>query len=969
MVKTVKFIVIFIMISIFIFSDFVSFLPESIQKNQLAENFTIKKVQAAMPVFVAAGNQASSINAITPALPLGIAADDILLLFLETANQTITISNFNGGTWTEIVGSPQGTGAAGGANATRLTVFWSRYNGVQGVPTTSDSGNHQIGVIVAVRGVIAVGNPFDVTAGGVEAIADTSGVIPGAITSIADVFVAAAVAGALPDANTISQFSGWANVNLTNISERFDVTRNPGNGGSIGIVTGEKAAAGSYGNTNVTHATSTTKAMISIALKPIPPAPNIISAPLNGQIGSEIVITGNNFGAATGTITINATTAAIIGPWSDTSLTARIPGQEGAANIIGKIQVTRSSDGAISNLYPPDPSNFTILAPSVSGSSPNGAITGQTLLIEFSGAGIDTDIDVSPILKLTKTGETDIIGTAYSKVTDYQAVQATFNLTGATNGYWKLTIINMDGQSGSYGDEITTGFNVVPLAPTITGINPGFGNDFGVTNITSVIGTNFQNGATVKLTKTSEADITPSTAFTFTDSNTLSNGAFDLTGKTAGWWNVVVTNPDLQTGSYGNEIDSGFEIRSSKPLNPANIYQFKDGTDTAQPPITEIAAGEGIGKQTEIYFRMDMEGGLIGEQYYPQVEIKPIGGVFECANLSPSPCAVTTGFFAEGAGVMYNGVAIQGWININGIDGEVYHWQTRVRNSSGASDWVSFGGNSDPNDIDVYLDNTPPTISPGIDGTCGTAAINITDSNAVIRWNTTDVTSGFEPPPGAGSYGTAQAQYIKTSLFADWISTPGNLSTENPRENSPHQIVLSGLSPDTNYTYRMISKDAVANEGKFENCGFLTTASRPIKTVELLIAQETTQNMGTRVSKDFDVYIPESPLGDISIKSAFIEISGISDPALIQTVNVELRRGNGQVFTPAGADYVFSSSGTATPFTILFDALNPPGTGQEDMSNITVGATNYEYTLFLNGTVIPISIFSAKLVITYSYVP
>lgn len=699
------------------------------------------------------------------------------------------------------------------------------------------------------------------------------------------------------------------------------------------------------------------------------PPPNITSISAdNGQIGDAIIISGDHFGIA-GNVAINAVAAMVIGPWSDTSLTARIPGQEEAANITGKIQVTRSSDGKTSNLYPADPSNFTILAPSVSGSNPNGAISGQTVMIEFSGAGIDTDIGTSPILKLAKTGETDIIGTAYSKVTDYQAAQATFDLTGAATGYWKMVIINMDGQSGSYGDGTTTGFYISAFAPTVAGINPVFGNNSSIINITSITGTNFQNGASAKLTKTAQADIAPSTAFIFTDSNTLSNGAFDLAGKTAGWWNVVITNPDLQTGSYGNEIDSGFEIRFSKPSNPANIYQFKNNTDAAQPPTTEISVGEGIGQQTTIYFRMDMEGGLIGDLYFPQVEVKPIGGAFECNNLSPSPCAVTTGFFAEGGGVVYNGVAARGWGNIIGVDGEVYHWQARVRNSSGESDWVSFGGNSDPNDIDVYLDNTPPTISPGIDGTCGTAAINITDSNAVIRWNTTDVTSGFEPPPGAGSYGTAQAQYIKTSLFADWISTPGNLSTENPRENSPHQIVLSGLSPDTNYTYRIISKDAVANERRFENCGFLTTASSPIKTVELLIAQETTQNTGTRVSKDFDVYIPESPLGDISIKSAFIEISGISDPALIQTVNVELRRGNGQVFTPAGADYVFSSSGTATPFTILFDALNPPGSGQEDMSNITVGATNYEYTLFLNGAAVTISILSAKLIITYSYAP
>ena len=53
-----------------------------------------------MPTFVAAGSVASGTGAITPALPANIATGDILLLFLETANQAISITNQNGGTWT-----------------------------------------------------------------------------------------------------------------------------------------------------------------------------------------------------------------------------------------------------------------------------------------------------------------------------------------------------------------------------------------------------------------------------------------------------------------------------------------------------------------------------------------------------------------------------------------------------------------------------------------------------------------------------------------------------------------------------------------------------------------------------------------------------------------------------------------------------------------------------------------------------
>jgi hypothetical protein len=223
---------------------------------------------ASTPTFVAAGAVKSGTGAISPALPSGIAANDILLLFVETANQAVSISNQNGGTWTAVTGSPQGTGTAGGTSATRLTVFWSRYNGTQGAPTVSDSGNHQAARMVAIRGAVSSGNPWDVTAGGVDATSDTSASIPGATTTVANTLVVVATAGSLPDASGTAQFSAWTNANLTSLTERTDNSVSSGNGGSLGIATGIKATAGAYGNTAATHANSAVKGMISIAIKP-----------------------------------------------------------------------------------------------------------------------------------------------------------------------------------------------------------------------------------------------------------------------------------------------------------------------------------------------------------------------------------------------------------------------------------------------------------------------------------------------------------------------------------------------------------------------------------------------------------------------------------------------------------------------------------------------------------------------------
>jgi len=220
------------------------------------------------PTFVAAGSFAHGPGQMTPALPAGIAANDILLLFVETANEASSVSNQNGGTWAEVTGSPQGYGTAAAADATRLTVFWSRYNGTQGAPTVSDSGNHQVCRIIAIRGAAVSGNPWDVTAGATESTVDTSGAIPGAATTVANTLVVAAIATSLPDSVSTTNFSAWANGDLTSVTEQTDNTGTSGNGGGLGVATGVKATAGTYGSTAVTCATATTKAMLSLAIKP-----------------------------------------------------------------------------------------------------------------------------------------------------------------------------------------------------------------------------------------------------------------------------------------------------------------------------------------------------------------------------------------------------------------------------------------------------------------------------------------------------------------------------------------------------------------------------------------------------------------------------------------------------------------------------------------------------------------------------
>lgn len=211
----------------------------------------------AIPTFVAAGTEAPSAGNATPGLPAGWAADDIHLLVCETVSgEPVTAPTG----FTAVADSPQIM-----AGSTRLSVFWRRAVLGDTDPTISDPGNHIQSQIFGFRGCITTGNPWDVTSGGTDAVGDTALVVPGDTTTVADCLVV--ICASIGADSNIDQFSLWANADLANVTERGDAFTNLGGGGGFGVATGEKAAAGAYGNTTATMATAEAKAFITIALK------------------------------------------------------------------------------------------------------------------------------------------------------------------------------------------------------------------------------------------------------------------------------------------------------------------------------------------------------------------------------------------------------------------------------------------------------------------------------------------------------------------------------------------------------------------------------------------------------------------------------------------------------------------------------------------------------------------------------
>jgi hypothetical protein len=104
--------------------------------------------------------------------------------------------------------------------------------------------------------------------------------------------------------------------------------------------------------------------------------------------------------------------------------------------------------------------------------------------------------------------------------------------------------------------------------PTVTSITPSFGVNTGSVSINNLAGTGFLAGATVKLTRTGQADIN-ATGVTVESAGEI-ECTFNLTGAAAGQWNVVVTNSDTQSGTLTN----GFTVNNPAPtitsLNPAS---------------------------------------------------------------------------------------------------------------------------------------------------------------------------------------------------------------------------------------------------------------------------------------------------------------------------------------------------------------------------------------------------------------
>lgn len=218
-----------------------------------------------MPVVYAVGAAASSTGlAITPAIPAGTDANDICLLLheMDPVLNTAVLGAVTG--YADVLNSPV---SQTGGLPTRLTARWHRATGPEsGTVSVPAVTNHHVARIIGIRGCVIGGNPWNVTASGLQSDTLATVTFPVLTTTAVDCLIVNAVTTGT-DTGSVAMLTGWANAGLANIAEQVDNWVASGTGGGIGACTGEKTSAGAVAATTATLATGNFKALLTIAFQ------------------------------------------------------------------------------------------------------------------------------------------------------------------------------------------------------------------------------------------------------------------------------------------------------------------------------------------------------------------------------------------------------------------------------------------------------------------------------------------------------------------------------------------------------------------------------------------------------------------------------------------------------------------------------------------------------------------------------
>jgi hypothetical protein len=206
----------------------------------------------------------SGTGAPTATLPTGHALNDILLLVLQTSND----SQVTAPTGYTQLGPQNGVGDAASAGATKLCVFWKRDNGSESVPTIPDTGDHTYGFMAAIKDCPTTGDPFCIAGQNWKFTASTTGTASKGVAPVDNCLVLNFFAHAWD--NTTDNVTGsGTNEDLTDLTKQFSDSTSDGTGGGLVMISGTKATRGEYAATTVVWANSTVDVSLTITMLPV----------------------------------------------------------------------------------------------------------------------------------------------------------------------------------------------------------------------------------------------------------------------------------------------------------------------------------------------------------------------------------------------------------------------------------------------------------------------------------------------------------------------------------------------------------------------------------------------------------------------------------------------------------------------------------------------------------------------------
>lgn len=142
----------------------------------------------------------------------------------------------------------------------------------------------------------------------------------------------------------------------------------------------------------------------------------------------------------------------------------------------------------------------------------------------------------------------------------YSYVVGSWKISARLEALKNVEVMKSDGGIDETRFEKGTNLSMGPVVsgtppPTVTAISPSSGQNDASVSVSFVAGTNFESGAAVRLVRSGESNINCS-GFGFTSPTQLSSGTCPITGAAAGAWDVVVVNPNLQSGA----LSAGFTV-------------------------------------------------------------------------------------------------------------------------------------------------------------------------------------------------------------------------------------------------------------------------------------------------------------------------------------------------------------------------------------------------------------------------